>query len=398
MIETIKRKKTNRWLNGIVPAVLLTLPVGSVYAFSMFSGAFAEACKVPMTTMQWAFSLSIFFLGMGAAFFGPIIEKDPGKAGKIAGLLFTLGLCSTAVGVKHGSFWTVLAGYGVLNGLAQGIAYLSPVKALVMWFPKHKGLAASVSIVSFGLGSTLCTWLAEQMKHLGASKTFVILACIYAVMMAVGSLLIRKPETTESTKHGSNASFSYLSLMKDRMFWHSWLFMFLNISAGLALIGCSVSIFKDAGIDERMVVVLMLLAGVFNGSFRLLFAWASDFLKVRINMWLMISLLSIAVMTSAGVWYASFIGIAVLLMNSTYGGGFSVCPAVLSDYYDNTMLSRVHGAVLSAWGIAGLIGNNMSQMVFKTTGHFWIVVWIIVVMHAFNVVNMLFARKKFISH
>jgi len=108
----------NRIANGIIPAMLLTLPVGSVYAFSLFSSSFAEACGVSMQMMQWAFSLSIFFLGMGAAFFGPIVEKDPSRAGKIASFLFTLGLCTTALGVKYGKYWMVIAGYGVLNGLA----------------------------------------------------------------------------------------------------------------------------------------------------------------------------------------------------------------------------------------------------------------------------------------
>jgi len=120
-----------------------------------------------------------------------------------------------------------------------------------MWFPKHKGVASSISIVSFGLGSTLCTWLAEMMKGLSVSKIFCILACIYAVMMGIGSLLICKPRVEEAESVvKDNASFSYSSLMKDRMFWHSWLFMFLNISAGLSLIGCSVDIFKDANINS----------------------------------------------------------------------------------------------------------------------------------------------------
>lgn len=389
-------KKLNRWVNGVLPAVLLTLPVGSVYAFSLFSSSFAEACRVSSSAMQWAFSLSIFFLGMGAAFFGPVVEKNPGRAGKIASFLFTCGLCMTALGVKWGSYWMVLCGYGVLNGLAQGIAYLSPVKALVMWFPEHKGLAASVSIVSFGLGSTLCTWLAEMMKPFGTAKTFCAFAAIYAVMMSLGSVLLKKPKT-ELSSQTTSSSFSYASLFKDRMFWHSWLFMFLNISAGLALIGCSVGIFKDAGINEKMIILLMMLAGMFNGSFRLFFAWGSDFLKTRINMWLVISLLSILVMSCAGMWYG-LIGAAVLIINAAYGGGFSCCPSILSDYYDNTMLSRVHGAVLSAWGIAGLIGNNVSQFVYKSTGHFYLVIWVIVAVHAINAINMVFARKKFLSH
>ena len=67
--------------------------------------------------MQYAFSLSIFFLGMGAAFFGPIVEKNPGKAGEIAAFLFTTGMAATSIGIHYGFYPLVLLGYGVLNGL-----------------------------------------------------------------------------------------------------------------------------------------------------------------------------------------------------------------------------------------------------------------------------------------
>lgn len=401
----------NGWLNGIVAAILLTLPVGSVYAFSLFSSGMVEACGVSMQLVQYAFSLSIFFLGMGAAFFGPIVEKNPSRAGYIAATLYAAGMGTTAIGLKIGSYPLLLIGYGLLNGLGQGIAYLSPVKALIMWFPKHKGLAASVSIVSFGLGSTLCTFLAKSLlSHMSLCQFFGILAGLYCIMMDIGAFLLKKPEEKKEEQEDPENSialsakdaaaiedkpkFSYFSLLTNKMFWHSWLFMFLNISAGLALIGCSVSIFKDATIPQSAIVILMMLAGIFNGAFRLIFAWSSDYLKTRIDMWFAISALSIVFLLAAGCSYP-LIGAAILLINATYGGGFSTCPAVLSDYYDNTMLSRTHGAVLSAWAIAGLVGNNVSMAMFKLTGGFYWLIWLLVAVYICNIVNVYFARKRF---
>lgn len=387
--------KANGLVNGIIAAMLLTLPVGSVYAFSLFAPSMADACCVTLSQMQYAFSLSIFFLGMGAAFFGPIVEKNPSKAGFIASTLYVLGMGAVSTGLKLGNYTLVLVGYGVLNGLGQGIAYLAPVKALIMWFPKHKGIAAAISIVSFGLGSTLCTWLAKMLiGPLSLSQFFCVLAILYCVMMDVGSILLKKPNVEQMNRKISSERFSYAKLLSDRMFWHSWLFMFLNITAGLALIGCSASIFKDAGISQSIIVILMMLAGIFNGSFRLIFAWISDFLKIRIDVWAMISILSIIFMVISGFYYV-VIGLAILLINATYGGGFSTCPSVLSDYYDNSQLSRTHGAVLSAWGIAGLVGNNMSMMIFNLTSSFYWLIWLLVGIYSLNLINVFFATKKF---
>ena len=393
--------KSNGFLNGILPAMLLTLPVGSVYAFSLFAPSIAEVCNASMQYVQYAFSLSIFFLGMGAAFFGPIVEKNPGKAGFIASILYFFGMALTGTGIHLASLPLVLFGYGFLNGLGQGIAYLSPVKALMMWFPKHKGLAGSISIVSFGLGSTLCTFIANMLvPEIGLEKTFGAFAIIYLMMMFIGSMLLKKPTEIVKVENDLPAKneerFSYLKLFCDRMFWHAWLFMFLNISAGLALIGCSVSIFKDASMSQNVVVVLMMLAGIFNGSFRLIFAWASDFLKTRIDIWFAISGISVVVLAMAGCSYP-LIGTGILLINACYGGGFSSLPPILADCYDTNRLSRIHGAVLSAWAFAGLVGNNVSIAIFNATNGFYWVIWLLVGVYSLNALNVYFARKKFIQ-
>lgn len=67
--------------------------------------------------MQWAFSLSIFFLGLGAVFFGRLVEKQPSKAAATAACLFASGTALAGWGAMEGSFWAVLLGYGFLNGL-----------------------------------------------------------------------------------------------------------------------------------------------------------------------------------------------------------------------------------------------------------------------------------------
>ena len=75
---------------------------------------------------------------------------------------------------------------------------------------------------------------------------------------------------------------------------------------------------------------------------------------------------------SAGVMTLSFlpvlIGLALLIINACYGAGFSVIPAILADNYGMTNISKIHGAVLSAWGVAGLCGNQAAMFISKTFG------------------------------
>ena len=69
-----------RFVCAVFPAFLLAVSVGQIYAFTNFSDGIAayistDAAPVTKAQVQFAFSLGIFFLGMGAAFFGKIVEK-----------------------------------------------------------------------------------------------------------------------------------------------------------------------------------------------------------------------------------------------------------------------------------------------------------------------------------
>jgi len=70
-----------RFMRAVLPAFLLAVSVGQIYAFTNFSDGIAEYISSPghvvtKAQVQFAFSLGIFFLGMGAAFFGKIVERN----------------------------------------------------------------------------------------------------------------------------------------------------------------------------------------------------------------------------------------------------------------------------------------------------------------------------------
>jgi OFA family oxalate/formate antiporter-like MFS transporter len=88
-----------KFFRGIFPAMLITLPIGSVYAFSLFSTDIANLIQCSFKEIQFAFSLSIFFLGMGAAFGGPLVEKNITKSSILATILFASGLVCTSIGI-----------------------------------------------------------------------------------------------------------------------------------------------------------------------------------------------------------------------------------------------------------------------------------------------------------
>lgn len=410
-----------RFIRAVLPAFLLAVSVGQIYAFTNFSTEIAQYIGETQKNVQFAFSLGIFFLGMGAAFFGKIVEKNIRLSTIIGTTLFLSGLLVTEAGIHMKSLAMIYLGYGFLIGLGTGVIYISPVKTMMLWFPEHKAIAAALPIISFGLGSTLSTILFSgihwgtpgssvavfQLRGFmdyGITNVFHAYAIFYAVPMVIACFLLKKPKIqVQSFGHGiPSLEFSYLQLLQNRFFWQSWLFMFLNISAGLCLIPLAKQMMSSPdvyGDNVKLITWIVALSGLMNGGGRFLFAWWSDRLAKRIN------ILLIILAISAGIMLASFlpilIGLALLVINACYGAGFSVIPAILADHFGMTNISKIHGAVLSAWGFAGLAGNQAAMAVSKAFGgygeggHGYVaVVTLLVIVYSLNFVNVLLLKKS----
>ena len=136
-----------RMVRAVIPAFLLAVSVGQIYAFTNFSDQIAGHIGESKSAVQFAFSLGIFFLGMGAAFFGKIVERNIRLSTIIGTTLFISGLLVTALGVRMKSLALIYLGYGFLVGTGTGIIYISPVKTMMLWFPNAKAIAAAVPII-----------------------------------------------------------------------------------------------------------------------------------------------------------------------------------------------------------------------------------------------------------
>ena len=414
-----------RFIHAGLPAFLLAVSVGQIYAFTNFSTEIAryldaDNVEALQKQVQFAFSLGIFFLGMGAAFFGKIVEKNIRLSTIIGTTLFLSGLCVTGFGISAKSLPLIYLGYGFLVGTGTGIIYISPVKTMMLWFPEHKAIAAALPIISFGLGSTLSTIVYKgfgfggpdaliSMRFLGLfdyfhvadgglgiAKVFYAFAMFYVVPMAASAFMLKKPRIqVQSFGHGiPSLEFKYVQLAKDAFFLRAWLFMFLNISAGLCLIPLAKQMMKSpaVGYSEGLITAVIALCGIMNGGGRFLFAWWSDRLRRRINILLIILSISAGIMTFS--FWPPMIGLALLVINACYGAGFSVIPAILADHYGMTNISKIHGAVLSAWGFAGLAGNQAAIFVSKNFGGYAAVVTMLVAAYSLNFLNVVTLRRS----
>lgn len=355
-------------MKSVFPCIMLTLCIGFCYAFSLFTPHIAETIGCSVKAVQFTFCLNIFFLGMGAALFGPLVEKRIKVAATASSLLLVAGLALGGLACSIKSLALMYIGCGLCCGLGEGIGYITPNKNMLLWFPvsKHKGILSAISIFTFGLGSALCSWLFGFLfPKFGIAGTFYALSMIYAVPSFLSAMLIDKPlYALIKLQKKKKTDFSYIERLKDPFFRKMWTFMFLNISMGLILIGSCASILKESGLSSQLVIITMMLCGIFNGVGRLVFPAMSDMMKNRFGIMTAIVFSEIVLMIS-GMSYLFLIPFAVVLCHACYGAAFAVLPSLLSAHYGKDTLSQTHGFCLTSWGMASLMAYLCMTFVMK---------------------------------
>lgn len=388
------KSKQNKWVNAAIPALLLHCSIGTVYCWSIFSQEIADYIGFSKGATEWAFSFAIFFLGMSAAFLGNIVEKDIHKSSLIASICFACGMAGTGFFIYYGgthqhsplALIGIYICYGFIMGVGLGTGYLSPVKTLMLWFEDRKGLATGLAVAGFGaakaIASPIMQAMLDNLGDGGIYKMFWILAVVYFIMMFVGHLLLKKPDTWHEPQKAEKGK-GMMDVIKSRPITNYigiWLMFYINITCGLALISQEKMIVKCIGLAGAAGIISTVSA-IFNAGGRLGFSAWADKMKDRNTIYKLIFILSIAftgiVMLTGGIKNGEGNTLLIILVlglifvvNAGYGGGFSNVPTLLSDHYGMGNISAIHGLTLSAWAIAGLTGNQLATWIVNHTGEF----------------------------
>lgn len=384
--------RNNKWIRAAIPALLLHCSIGTVYCWSIFSQEIADYIGFSKSATEWAFSFAIFFLGMSAAFLGNVVEKDIHKSSLIAAVCFALGMAGTGGFIYYGGLHSgspvALIGiylcYGLIMGIGLGTGYLSPVKTLMLWFSDRKGLATGLAVAGFGAAKAIASPIMQAMLdglgEGGIYKMFLILACVYFVMMFLGHLLLKKPDGWHEPTDKSEKK-SIISVLKTKPIKNYigiWLMFYINITCGLALLSQEKMILKCIGL-AGYVGIISTISAVFNAGGRLGFSAWADHLKDRNTIYKIIFILSIVftavVIATGGISnglgnpiLTALVLVLIMVVNAGYGGGFSNVPTLLSDHYGMSNISAIHGITLSAWGFAGLTGNQLATRIVNRFG------------------------------
>ncbi len=368
--------KDNRWTRAGIPALLIHCSIGTVYCFSTFKESIAVTIGMDAFSVGWAFSLAIFFLGMSAAFAGKIVEQNIHKSSMISAICFSAGMVGTGLTLSFvkgiPALMLLYLFYGCIMGIGLGVGYLTPVKTLMLWFSDNKGLATGISIMGFGLAKAIATPIMEALQNsFGISAMFLILGVSYFCFMFLGHIMLKKPAGHVETAP-EKSTFRASAMLKNRQFIGIWLIFYINIHCGLMLIPYEKQLLKNTFAESAALLLIISIVpsvtAVCNALGRIGYSTLSDHMKDRATIYEIIFISCVAI---CGLYLiglpAALVVVLLMIINLGYGGGFSTLPALLESRFGMENVSKIHGLALSAWAVAGITGNNLSELILTGT-------------------------------
>jgi OFA family oxalate/formate antiporter-like MFS transporter len=373
-------KPTNRWVIAIA-GVFLQIALGAVYAWSVFRIPLSKQFGWSISQVTFTFTISIFVLGFAAFFGGLWMNRvGPRTVALTAGTFYGLGVFLASFSANK--LWWLYLSYGFIGGIGLGLGYIVPVATLVKWFPDRRGLITGIAVGGFGAGALITAPVATRLiQTVGVLPTFAYLGVAYFIIVIIASLFMRNPPEgwqpegwTPSEKQSAERAthdFVLSEALKTWQWWALWLILFLNTSAGIAIIS------QEAPIFEELTKVTALVAGgmvgvasLGNGVGRVFWAWLSDLITRRGTFAVMFIVQVLLFWFLPTITVPSIMTTVTFVILMCYGGGFGTMPAFTTDYFGPKNVGPIYGLMLTAWSFASVFGPLYIARMRETTGNY----------------------------
>lgn len=211
---------------------------------------------------------------------------------------------------------------------------------------------------------------------------FIALGVIYLLVMLPSALYIAPPPADYIDQFDLNGNgngngrklinvpdVSAFDALKTPGFYGLWIMLFINVSCGIAVIATAKKMgYEMVRLSVEMSTLLVMGISLFNGFGRILWASFSDYIG-RANTYVaffaiqMIAFPLLANLTTSPVLFMA----VTFIILTCYGGGFASIPAYISDLFGLKEMPTIHGFILTAWSLAGIVGPLLNSYVYEQT-------------------------------
>lgn len=390
--------------------LFVVLSPGAVYAFTLLQQPLAAGFGWTPQQVSWAFALFSLFIAGGGAFGGFMCDKFGPRATATAGaLILAIGyaLCGTlALTPSLPTLLLLYLYYGVIAGTGAGMCYISAITAVMRWSKRGRGLAAGFVIMGFGLGTVvygavLKLWAPfasiqasaktyidaytnavatnrdfnatrimlppDDLNHL--MTLFAFSAVVFLVISVAAARFISFPDAASDS--ASPADAASVDMFGDARFYVIWMVLFLNVFGGSMIIGSAAPIMSElSGLSIATATALYSGLALCNGLGRIAFGFLSDRIGRRSTIFAIFIVQALSFSMLDRVHDPIAVSFAIALLLFAYGGGFGTVPAAVADAFGTKSFGANYGAMMSAWGIAAVMGSYFLNLLRASGGSY----------------------------
>ncbi len=339
----------------LLAVVIIQICGGGLYSWSSFVPYLTKNYGLSTAQTQIIFGGLIAVFSISMVYAGRLLKrKTPLFVAGIGGILFGIGYLIGSF--SSGNFWLLILGLSVIGGIGTGFCYVCAISLGVKWFPEHKGLVTGVSVMGFGGGAIIMSFVAVSLfgKGFDVLEIFRLTGIVYGLLMFVSAMILRNPPTVSvnTAKDTTNIK----KLVFDPFFISCFLGLFSGTFAGLMVIGNLKPIALSNGISIALAATGISVLALGNASGRILWGYITDKAGRRaIPASLLLLLLSLFLLGLSGSSGLLFI-VSSFFVGLGFGGCFVVYAAMVASRFGADRVGFIYPYVFLAYGLSGITG------------------------------------------
>ncbi len=348
----------------VAAATALNLPIGSLYAFSVFLKPLEALLGLTRADLAFVFALAAAGFGVGMNL-APYVSRLASPSILVAACAVS-STAGVALAATAGGLPQLAIGYGVLFGAGGGASYILVQQALNLAVTRRRGLANgyAVSLLPAGamIAAPLCGWCVGA---LGVRAALGALAVVLAVTGAISAWLIARSGVRLAAIDAAGAPDT--EERRRVVFWQLWLVFFFAASSGLMVLSQAAGIIAAYGGATALAVYgTTFIAGTIAVA-RVGGGWMVDWLTIP-TVAAGAHAIALAGNLALTVWPGPRVSVLSLaLVGLGYGLISGVTAAAVAVYWRRALYGRVASRLYLAWCAAAIVLPIAAGRLFDVT-------------------------------
>ena len=365
-----------RWWQLVFGVLCMSMIANLQYGWTLFVSPIHDRFGWPQASIQIAFSIFVLTETWLVPVEGYLVDRfGPRPVVMTGALMVGLAWIINAVAGSLTAFYVAAA----VGGIGAGAVYGTCVGNALKWFPDRRGLAAGITAMGFGAGSSVSIVpIAAMIASSGYQHTFLVFGIGQGILVFLAGSLLKTPPRVLPVAMPSGGplsddvpavlrrDYTPWQMVKTPGFWVMYLMFVMMAAGGLMATAQLGPIARDFTIAAVPVTLLgitlpaltfaLSLDRFLNGVTRPFFGWVSDRIGRENTMFLAFALegVGIILLSSFGHDPVAFV-ILTGVVFFAWGEIYSLFPATCGDTYGSRFATANAGLLYTAKGTASLL-------------------------------------------